>query len=111
MAVDAKKMMEDQKLLVSGVTDGMNELSAAVAEVADQINAVSDDAKVLDQEKDAILGNITDLSAISEENAASAEEVSASVQDVASGVDGTKGESEQMRGMAQTLSDKISFFS
>ena len=42
---------------------------------------------------------------------ASAEEVSASVQDVASGVDGTKGESEQMRGMAQTLSDKISFFS
>ena len=111
MAVDAKKMMEDQKLLVSGVTDGMNELSAAVAEVADQINAVSDDAKVLDQEKDAILGNITDLSAISEENAASAEQVSASVQDVATGVDGTKGESEQMRSMAQALSDKISFFS
>ncbi len=111
MAANAQKMMEDQKVLVSGVTDGMNELSAAVAEVADQINTVSDDVKVLDQEKDAILGNITDLSAISEENAASAEEVSASVQDVASGVDGTKGESEQMRGMAQTLSDKISFFS
>ncbi len=111
MAAGAKKMMEEQKELVSGVTNGMNDLSAAVADVADQIHAVSDDVKILDHEKDAILSNITDLSAISEENAASAEEVAASVQDVASGVEGTKGESEQMRGMAQALSDKISFFS
>lgn len=111
MAAGAKKMMEEQKELVSGVTNGMNDLSAAVANVADQIHAVSDDVKILDHEKDAILSNITDLSAISEENAASAEEVAASVQDVASGVEGTKGESEQMRGMAQALSDKISFFS
>ena len=111
MAAGAKKMMEEQKELVSGVTNGMNDLSAAVADVADQIHTVSDDVKILDQEKDAILSNITDLSAISEENAASAEEVAASVQDVASGVEGTKGESEQMRGMAQALSDKISFFS
>ena len=111
MALSAQKLMEEQKSLVENVAAGMEVLGGEVNEVADGIDAVSGDARILDTEKESVLQSITDLSAISEENAASAEEVSASVIDVATGIEGTKGESSQMKGMADQLSEKISFFS
>jgi len=111
MATDAMQMMEDQKVLVDQVSEGMKELSVVADEVVKEIGNVSDDAAILEKEKEAVLGNISDLSAISEENAASAEEVAASVLNVAENIEGTKEASVKMRGMFGILADKVGFFS
>ena len=71
---------------------------------------VSDEVKNLNTAKESVLGNITELSAISEENAASAEEVSVTIENIANGIAGTKDESELMRVMSDNLSEKIQFF-
>lgn len=110
MAGDAKGLMEEQQKLVQSVSTGMEQLSAKVSEVAEEITMVSDEVKNLNTAKESVLGNITELSAISEENAASAEEVSVTIENIANGIAGTKDESELMRVMSDNLSEKIQFF-
>lgn len=110
MAISAKTQMETQQKLVKEVALGMNNLSENVLNVTNDIISVSAEASALDEAKNSVLGNITDLSAISEENAASAEEVTATIDTIAEGISGTKDESRQMRTMAEDLSEKISYF-
>ena len=110
MALGAKELMQQQRELVHAVSGDMDSLSHKVSEVVEDINQVSDEAVNLDTAKVSVLGNITDLSAISEENAASAEEVTATIDTIAVGISGTKDESGQMRGMADELAERITFF-
>ena len=111
MALGAKELMQQQRELVHAVSDDMDGLSRKVSEVVEDIDQVSDEAINLDTAKVSVLGNITDLSAISEENAASAEEVTATIDTIATGISGTKDESGQMRGMADELAERMTFFS
>lgn len=110
MAIDAKNLMEEQQRLVQNVSNGMEELSENVSEVVNDIEHVTKEAEALDEAKGIVLGSISDLSAISEENAASAEEVTATIESIAEGISGTKSESGLMRGMADALKEKIKFF-
>ena len=110
MADDAQNMMLEQQKLVDGVSEGMNELNNAVQRVTDQIETITDEVANLDKAKESVRGNITDLSAIAEENAASAEEVSASIETVASGIAGTKDESGEMRIISEQLVEQLKFF-
>lgn len=110
MADDAQDMMHQQQKLVDDVSEGMNELSDAVKRVTDQIESITDEVKNLDKAKDSVLGNITDLSAIAEENAASAEEVTASIETIATGIAGTKDESGEMRRISEQLVEQLKFF-
>jgi len=110
MAVDAQSMMNEQQKLVNGVSEGMTELSAAVQRVTEQIESISDEVQNLDTAKESVLGNITDLSAISEENAASAQEVTASIESIAAGIAGTKDESGELRSISEQLVEQLKFF-
>ena len=110
MAMGARELMQQQRELVHAVSGDMDNLSLKVGEVVEDINQVSEEAASLDSAKASVLGNISDLSAISEENAASAEEVTATIDTIAAGISGTKDESGQMRGMADELTDRMSFF-
>lgn len=110
MAEDARNMIHDQQKLVGGVSEGMNELSEAVQRVTNQIEVITDEVQNLDHAKESVLGNITDLSAISEENAASAQEVTASIESVTSGISGTKDESGELRTISEQLVEQLKFF-
>ena len=103
-------MIHDQQKLVGGVSEGMNELSEAVQRVTNQIEVITDEVQNLDHAKESVLGNITDLSAISEENAASAQEVTASIESVTSGISGTKDESGELRTISEQLVEQLKFF-
>lgn len=111
MAVDASELMNEQKQLVDEVSTGMEQLSNTVDRVVKDINVISEEAVNLDHAKESVLGDITELSAISEENAASAEEVTATIDTIATGISGTKDKSGEMRSMAGVLAEKIAFFS
>ena len=110
MAISAKEQMEEQQVLVGHVSEGMNTLSSNVEVVAENISMVSNAAESLDLNKKVLLDSISSLSAISEENAASAEEVNSNVEVIVNGVAGTKDESDQMAIMAETLTKQLDFF-
>lgn len=88
----------------------IDDMSTTGEELAQGAAAIDNEAKSLLVLKDNVLSAISDLSAISEENAASSEEVTASVDNIASAVESTKMESEAMRHLAEDLSEKMEFF-
>lgn len=60
--------------------------------------------------KEGIVGNISDLSAIAEETAASNQEVTASVTGIAQLVQDVSGQSDAMSGLSTDLSKAVSYF-
>ncbi len=99
-----------QQALVENVSSSMQNLKSLVEEVVGDIDAVNSEAAQLDQAKNSVVMSITDLSAISEENAASAQEVTANVESIASGVAGTVDEAGIMDNMAIDLNNQMKFF-
>ena len=80
-----EKVTESMDKEVSSLNSAKDDFEILSAKVNDSIEAVkhiSKKTEELDSLKNSILENINDLSAISEENAASNEEVSASVTDI-----------------------------
>ena len=110
MANEAKDMMIAQQELVKNVADNMEEFSASVSEVVSGITNVSTEAEALNKVKESILNNVSDLSAISEENAASSQEVSTNIDNISDNVTNTKNESSKMREMAEELNDQLRYF-
>lgn len=88
----------------------INDMSETGAELAKGATAINGETVELMKLKESVLSAITDLSAISEENAASSEEVNASIENIASAVESTKVESQSMRELAQELDEKMAFF-
>ena len=88
----------------------INDMSETGAELAKGATAINGETVELMKLKESVLSAITDLSAISEENAASSEEVNASIENIASAVESTKAESQSRRELAQELDEKMAFF-
>lgn len=107
---EATVLMESEKNLVSTATEKMETLNASVKALVEGIENISEEASALDEAKASVVGNISDLSAISEENAASAQEVTASIETISEGVKGTNDESNQMKGYADKLVEQMKFF-
>lgn len=106
----AATVMEEQEKLVVEAGESMDRLSDSVGSVADNIATITGEAERLDQAKDKVLGNISDLSAISEENAASTEQVSTSLAEVSTAIEGVRMEADKMRELAGSLGEKMEFF-
>lgn len=106
----AELVIQKQNSLVSDAGVSMELLSKTVDSVADNITIITDEANHLNGVKDSVLNNITDLSAISEENAASSEQVSSSVDEISRAVSGVKDEANRMHDLAVLLEEKMAFF-
>ena len=76
----------------------------------EQIESISDKIKGLNVAKDAITQSVQDLSAISEENAASNEEVSASLTGIVSSIKDIAGSSNETDSFADELEETVAFF-
>ena len=88
----------------------IGDMSVAGDALAEGATAIGQEAVTLIKLKDEVIGAISDLSAISEENAASSQEVSATVDDISAAVESTKGESNSMRALAEEVGEQMSFF-
>lgn len=75
-----------------------------------QINSISAKTQALESCKEVIVGSISDLSAISEENAASNQEVTASITDIADSVAGIMAECASIDTIASILNNDVSYF-
>ncbi len=81
----------------------INSSVAAVSSITSQIEGI-------ESSKQIIIENVSDLSAISEENAASSEEVSASIETIAAGIRTISDNGEDMNNIAQDLNEMVAKF-
>ena len=107
---EASGVMKEQSEFVTQSSQKMDELKGAIDAVTSSMVEITQNADVLDNEKEKILSNVGDLSAISEENAANAQEVSASIESIASAVEHTQLESKKMKELADNLGEQMKYF-
>ena len=74
------------------------------------VSRISEKTKQLDTIKQAIIGNINDLSAISEENAASNQEVSANITNIAESIDEMNTATGHVRQISGKLAELMEYF-
>lgn len=109
-STNATGVMQRQSEFVKAAQDKVVALSGSVRTVSEAIDEIGNEAVNLNTKKESVLSNVTDLSAISEENAASSEEVSASVETVSMNVEGTKIKSNRMGTLSYDLLEKVKYF-
>ena len=105
-----KQIIADEQIMVQKTKESFMQLKDQIDNSVVQIQAISEQTESLEISKEKAISAVSDLSAISEENAASNEEVTASVSNLSVNINDISSQSDDMSGMAQALSDSISAF-
>ena len=88
----------------------MENMSESVENVKATSDEINNRVKALDKAKNGLTEIITDLSAISEENAASTEETNASMEELNATFTIISDSAEKLQGLSKDLADTISYF-
>ena len=99
----------EQEILAS-TKEKFGILNAEINNSVSEVNAITSQVQGIENIKNAIIENVSDLSAISEENAASSEEVAASVSNIANGVQIISQDGEDMKNIAGNLTEMVKRF-
>lgn len=110
LAQGIKEATENEGNVLGNVSAGFEEVNAKLGEVTGAVNTIADRVAVVNNEKKEILNAISNLSAISEENAASTQETSASLQLLADNMQAVSVNSSQSKLTADGLKERISEF-
>lgn len=110
LSEEVKQLISEEKGIVIETKSKFDILNNEVATSLEQISAIKEKTETLVGIKTEIIGNVNDLSAISEENTATNEEVSASLTNIAKSVQTIARNSEEMTKGANELQNSISYF-
>jgi len=105
-----KDIIDEERRLLNITLDKFEDLDNEINSSVSGINEVSQVAKELDIIKDHLLSAVSDLSAISEETAATNEEVTASLEAIAENVAKVSDDSDYMNELSDGLKDAIAYF-
>lgn len=111
LARNIKAVIEESQTDIEKTSNEFASLNEAINANVKAIEEVRVNTKRLAEIKEAIVSNVSDLSAISQENAASSEEVSASIESVSENVSEISREMSQVEELSVHLSETVSFFS
>ncbi len=81
-----------------------------ISEAADAVNTISELVEVVDRSKVSVLDAVSDLSGISQENAASAEEANASTEELRANIEEVAGQANELKTVIEQLNNSVSFF-
>ena len=111
LAESVKSLIDVEQKDIFDTKENFEKLSQAIIQSVENINNVGKKTLQLDEIKQRIVSNINDLSAISEENAASNQEVTASVSNIAQSVRDTSDGINNISDVATKLSETMQYFS
>ena len=95
---------------ISVTKESFEILSKTINDNLVAVSRISEKTKQLDTIKQAIIGNINDLSAISEENAASNQEVSANITNIAESIDEMNAATGHVNNISEELAQLMEYF-
>ena len=106
--VNALIMQEQES--VAKTQDKYDEHSKDISQSVNEIKAIAEKTENLARVKEIVVGSVHELSAISEENAASNEEVSEKLDHIVEGINKVNDCCEKMSGMARELQESVAYF-
>ena len=92
------------------MNDSFAVMNDKIGDTVSAIDTIAGRAEVLDAAKSQVLDDVTSLSSISEENAASCQETNASMQEMGATISTIKAESDNTLGVAKALKEAIAAF-
>ncbi|HAG68716.1 MAG TPA: hypothetical protein DCL38_01935 [Lachnospiraceae bacterium] len=107
---DLNSAIEAQTSKIESTKNDMISMQENVASVSGSSTGISNRVDTLNESKNGLLNVISDLSAVSEENAASTEETTASMQELNATFEMINHASSELQELASRLNDEISFF-
>lgn len=110
MVGEVKNLIDKEQEDVSETKTTFEALSQTIQENLVAVSRIDEKTRQLDAIKQAIIGNINDLSAVSEENAASNEEVSANVTNIAEAIEQMSTATEHVSAVSEELAELMKYF-
>lgn len=110
LADKIKHTIEDEQNVIKETQERFDQLNEAINESVAEIGVISEKTTDLNSIKEVLISHITDLSAISEENAANNEEVNASVENIAQSMNDIVERMANMNKLSHNLEDSVSHF-
>ena len=107
---EVKKLIGKEQEDITVTKNSFEILSKTISDNLVAVSRISEKAEQLDAIKQAIIGNINDLSAISEENAASNEEVSANITNIAESIDQMNTATSHVSDVSEELAKLMEYF-
>ena len=107
---EVRKLIGKEQEDISATRSSFEILSQTIQDNFVAVSRISEKTKQLDTIKQAIIGNVNDLSAISEENAASNQEVSANITNIAESIDEMNQATEHVNDISGQLAELMEYF-
>lgn len=107
---DVTNIVAEQQEKLDATKNKFEEVSSEINVSLDGIREIQNKTEILDDAREKIVEVITNLSAISEENAASAEETTASTEELNASVAELAKSAEKLKDMAVSLQDDVKIF-
>lgn len=107
---EVRELIGKEQEDISVTKESFEILSKTINDNLVAVSRISEKTKQLDTIKQAIIGNINDLSAISEENAASNQEVSANITNIAESIDEMNTATGHVRQISGNLAELMEYF-
>lgn len=107
---EVKELIGKEQEDISMTKESFEILSKTINDNLVAVSRISEKTKQLDTIKQAIIGNINDLSAISEENAASNQEVSANITNIAESIDEMNAATGHVNNISEELAQLMEYF-
>lgn len=110
LAERIKAAVNHEGTVLESVSNSFKVVNRKVAESTEAIHAITEKANVLDAEKIAILDEVSTLSSISEENAASCEETNASMEELKANMEDIHHKAEGTNDLSRELRETTGYF-
>lgn len=110
MVEQIKELVDTESESVNATKENFDVLNNCIQQNIASVESINTKTQALDELKGLIIGSITELSAISEENAASNQEVTASVTNISSNVENIDEVTQEVLNSSDTLSELMTYF-
>ncbi|MBO4374762.1 MAG: cache domain-containing protein [Lachnospiraceae bacterium] len=102
--------VNNEGAVLTQVNESFSVVNEKVSGTVQAINTIAERTQQLDSAKNMVIDDVSSLSSISEENAASCQETNASMVEIGSTISSIKGESDKTLGVTDSLRNAVSVF-
>lgn len=95
---------------LKSVSRSFDDVESNISNAADAVNKITELVAIIEKNKVGILDSVTDLSGISEENAACAEEANASAEELRANIEEVSSQATELKTVVKQLEESVSFF-
>ncbi len=110
LAEQIKEAVSNEGTVLTEVGEGFEQVERSIEQSTDAMQQVTDKVESINRVKDRVLDEISTLSSISEENAASTQETNASMQEMAANIAMIQNETSSTKSRSDELQEAVDFF-